>query len=186
MTAVLWVVLPVLIAVGSALIAVYIMQQRLEVQLARERQSLGEARASLEAHKNTFEELDRLREEATRRKSMDDFLNDLRTEQRRFVREQKMLFATRKCLVVQERLYFRHIPLCNWVEHEVAVEEGADIESLAKSLSVFAPELIGPGANGKGVAGAPAAANGNGSKKSLPEPEKGSTQSEETATKLVT
>jgi hypothetical protein len=66
------------------------------------------------------------------------------------------------------------------------VEEGADIESLAKSLSVFAPELIGPGANGKGVAGAPAAANGNGSKKSLPEPEKSLTQAEETAPKLVT
>ena len=43
MTAVLWVVLPIFIAVGSALIAVYIMQQRLEAQLARERQSLAEA-----------------------------------------------------------------------------------------------------------------------------------------------
>lgn len=144
MTTVLWVILPIFIAVGSALIAVYIMQQRLEAQLARERQSLSEARASIEAQKSTLEELDRLREEATRRKSLDEFLADLRTEQRRFVREQKMLFATRKCLVVQERLYFRNLPLCNWVEHEVVVEEGADIENLAKTLSVFAPDLMSP------------------------------------------
>jgi len=144
MTTVLWVILPIFIAVGSALIAVYIMQQRLEAQLARERQSLSEARASIEAQKSTLEELDRLRGEAVRRKSLDEFLADLRTEQRRFVREQKMLFATRKCLVVQERLFFRNLPLCNWVEHEVVVEEGADIENLAKTLSVFAPDLFGP------------------------------------------
>ena len=143
MTAILWVVLPIFVSVGSALIAVYIMQYRMEAQLARERQSLAEARAALEAQKDTLEELDRLREEATRRKSLDEFLGDIRTETRRFTREQKMLFATRKCLVVQERLYFRNLPLCNWVEHEVPVEEGADIESLAKTLSVFAPEMLG-------------------------------------------
>ncbi len=90
MTAILWVVLPILIALGSALLAVYIMQQRLEVQLARERQSLSEARASIQAQKDTLEEVNHLREEVARRQSLDDFLSDLRTEQRRFIREQKM------------------------------------------------------------------------------------------------
>ena len=142
MTAILWVVLPILIALGSALLAVYIMQQRLEVQLARERKSLSEARASIQAQKDTLEEVNHLREEVARRQSLDDFLSDLRTEQRRFIREQKMLFATRKSLVLQERIYFRHIPLCNWVENEATIEEGADIENLAKTLSVFAPELL--------------------------------------------
>lgn len=150
MTAILWVALPILIAVGSALIAVFIMQERMKVMLARERQSLAEARASIEAQKSTLDELDRLREEAVKRKSLDAFLADIRTEQRRFTRDQKMLFANRKSLVIQERLYFRNIPLCNWVEHEVMVEEGADVEGLAKTLSVFAmeglPQLTG--ANG--------------------------------------
>lgn len=136
--AALWVVLPILIAVGSALIAVYIMQQRMEVQLARERQSLSEARVAIEAQKSTLEELNRLREEASKRRSLDEFMGDVRTEQRRFLRDQKMLFGNRKCLVVQERLFFRNVPLCNWVEHEAMVEEGADIEELAKTLSVFA------------------------------------------------
>ena len=79
MTAILWVVLPILIALGSALLAVYIMQQRLELQLARERQTLGEARASIEAQKATLEEVNSLREEVARRKSLDDFLSELRT-----------------------------------------------------------------------------------------------------------
>ena len=142
MTAVFWVLLPILISVGSALLAVWIWQHRLELQLARERRALSEARATIEGQKETFEEMDRLRAEAVQRQSLDDFLADLRTEQRRFFRDQKMLFASRKTLVVQERLYFRNIPLCNWVEHEVPVEEGVNVEEVAKTLSVFNPELL--------------------------------------------
>ena len=148
MPTLLWVVLPVLIAVGSALMAVYIMQQRMEVQLARERESLSEARATIEAQKATLEELHHLRGEAVRRQALDDFLADLRTEQRHFIREQKLLFATRKSLVMQERIFFRNIPLCNWVEHEVPIEEGADLDSVIKTFAVFAPELIGTAVNG--------------------------------------
>lgn len=160
MTAIFWVLLPVLISVGSALLAVWIWQRRLELQLARERQALTEARTTIEGQRETFEELDRLRSEAVRRQSLDDFLADLRTEQRRFFRDQKMLFASRKTLVVQERLYFRNIPLCNWVEHEVPVEEGANVEEVAKNLSVFSPELL------KTPSAAPAD-NSNGSSRAL-------------------
>jgi hypothetical protein len=135
--AALWLFLPICLCVGSAVLAVYIMQQRMEVQLARERQSLGEARASIEAQKSALDELNRLREEAARTNSLEAVMQDLHTEQRRFIRDQKMLFANRKCLVVQERLYFRNIPLCSWVEHEVTVDEGADVDELARSLSVF-------------------------------------------------
>ena len=157
MSTILWVVLPIFISVGSALIAVYLMQQRMELQLARERQSLCEARASIEAQKQTLEELDRLRTEAVRRRSLDDFIADLRTEQRNFVRQQRSLFSTRKSLVVQERLYFRNLPLCNWVEHEVPIDEGADIKSLIRTVSVFGgdredakPELASVVANARG------------------------------------
>jgi len=135
--AALWVFLPICLCVGSAVLAVFIMQQRMEVQLARERQSLGEARASIEAQKAALDELNRLREEASRHNSLETFMQDMHTEQRRFIRDQKMLFANRKCLVVQERLYFRNIPLCSWVEHEATMDEGADVDELARSLSVF-------------------------------------------------
>jgi hypothetical protein len=137
MSSVLWVLLPVLISVGSGLIAVYVMQQRMEVQLARERQSLGEARASIEAHKKTLDELNRARDEASKRRSLDDFLADVRAERTHSLRDKKMLFGERKVLAVRERIYFRDVPLCGWIEHETPVEQGADIENLARSLSVF-------------------------------------------------
>ena len=79
----------------------------------------------------------RLRAYSARNNTLETFMRDLHTEQRRFIRDQKMLFANRKCLVVQERLYFRNIPLCSWVEHEATVDEGADVDELARSLSVF-------------------------------------------------
>ena len=61
MTVLVWIALPVLISVSSALIALFLMQHRLEVHLARERRSLAEARAALEAQKTAVEELGRLR-----------------------------------------------------------------------------------------------------------------------------
>ena len=53
------------------------------------------------------------------------------------MRQHRVLFAHRKSLVLQERIFFRNIPISNRVEHEVPVEEGADLEGIAKTLSVF-------------------------------------------------
>ena len=40
-------------------------------------------------------------------------------------------------MVMQERLFFRNIPLSNWIEHEMVVEEGQDLDQLP-AQSVFA------------------------------------------------
>ena len=42
-------------------------------------------------------------------------------------------------MVLQERLYFRNLPLSNWVEHEMLIEENAtgDLERLARGVSIF-------------------------------------------------
>ena len=82
----------------------------------------------LESQKKTMEETVRAVEESTRRKALDEFLADVRTEERHYLRENKMLFMNRKSLVLQERIFFRNIPLSNWVEHEMVVEEGADVD----------------------------------------------------------
>jgi len=142
MDALLWICLPVLVAGGSALLAFYIMQARLEVAVAKEREAVSEARVLLESHKKAMEESLKAVEEQTRRKALDEFLADVRTEERHYVRENKMLFMNRKSLVLQERIFFRNIPLSNWVEHEMVVEEGADIDKLAKTLSVFGSDLL--------------------------------------------
>ncbi len=158
MEALLWIILPVLVAVGSALMSFYIMQARMEVAIAKEREALSEARVLLESQKKTVEETIRATEENVRRQALDSFIADVRVEERHYVRENKTLFMNKKSLVLQERIFFRNIPLSNWVEHEMVVEEGADVDKLLKTLSVFGgdlPAIAGGASNGASSVGQP-------------------------------
>ena len=49
MDAILWIVLPVLVAAGSAILSFYIMQSRMEVAIAKERETLAEANAKIKS-----------------------------------------------------------------------------------------------------------------------------------------
>jgi hypothetical protein len=142
--ALLWLFLPLFVAGGSALLSYYIMQAKLEVAIAKERESLAEARATITSQKVTMEERIKATEEATKRVAMDDFMQDFRVEERSYVRESKSLTASKKSMVMQERLFFRNIPLSNWVEHEMVVEEGSDLDQLP-SASVFSAPALAPG-----------------------------------------
>jgi hypothetical protein len=102
-----------------------------------QRQALADAMGALESERKSFGETAKAVEETARRKALDEFLGDMRIEERRYVREHRVLFAHRKSLVLQERIFFRNIPLSNWVEHEVPLEEGADLDNVARTLSVF-------------------------------------------------
>ena len=134
--------LPILVSLGSGALAYYVMKARMEAAIAGERSSLAEARARLEGQTAILQETIRATEEAAKRKAFDEFLADLRVEERHYLREQKALFLSKKSLVLQERIFFRNIPLSSWVEHEMPVEEGADVEKLARTLAVFTPELM--------------------------------------------
>jgi hypothetical protein len=141
MDAFLWMFLPVFVAGGSSLLSFYIMQARMEVALAKERESLAEARATITSQKITMEERIKATEEATKRIAMDEFMQDFRVDERSYARESKSLNALKKTMVMQERLFFRNIPLSNWIEHEMVVEEGTDLDQLPKE-SVFATSTI--------------------------------------------
>src|SRR5438445_13674529 len=106
MDAFLWMFLPVFVAGGSALLSFYIMQARMEVALAKERESLAEARATITSQKVTMEERIKATEEATKRHALDEFMQDFRIEERSYVRETKSLAAQRKTMVMQQRLFF--------------------------------------------------------------------------------
>ncbi|MBK9168364.1 MAG: hypothetical protein IPM24_12965 [Bryobacterales bacterium] len=147
MEALVWILLPVVVAAGSALLSFYIMQARMEVAVAREREALSEARVLLESSKKTMTETIKATEEQTRRQALDDFLADVRVEERHFTRENRTLFLNKKSLVLQERIYFRNIPLSNWVEHETTVEEGADVDKLIQTLSVFSGQTLPAASN---------------------------------------
>ena len=118
------------------------MRSRTDVLLARQREELSAAQAALGAQKDAM--LDSLRnaQESARRQAMDDFIADIRVEERHYIREQKAFFMTRKAVVRQERIFFRNLPLSNWIEQEMPYEEGADIDQLAKTMAVFVPEGI--------------------------------------------
>lgn len=142
MDAMLWLFLPLFVAAGSALLAYFIMQSKLEVAISRERETMAEARAAIATHAKTLEESMKATEERTRRQALDDFLGDFRVEERHYSRESKSLFLNRKSMILQERLFFRNIPLSNWIEHEMVVEDGGDIQKLAKACSVFSARSL--------------------------------------------
>ena len=137
MDAILWILLPGFVAVGSGLLAFYIMQSRMEVALARERESMAQARGTLEAEKNSLEQALRGAKDSARREALDEFLGDVHVEQRHYVKDNKLLFQNRKALVLQERIFFRNIPLSNWIEHEIVLQEGEDVDKAARSLTSF-------------------------------------------------
>jgi CRISPR/Cas system CSM-associated protein Csm3 (group 7 of RAMP superfamily) len=135
MEAFLWLFLPVFVAGGSALLSYYVMQARMEVALAKERESLAEARAMISAHKVTLDERVKATEEACKRQALDDFMHDIRVDERSYVRESKSLNGSKKTMVMQERVFFRNIPLSNWIEREMLIEDGLETRQLpAESL----------------------------------------------------
>jgi len=109
----------------------------MEVALAKERESLAEARATITSQKITLEERIKATEEATKRRAMDEFMQEFRVEERSYARESKSLTASKKTMVMQERLFFRNIPLSNWIEHEIILQEGEDVDKAARSLTSF-------------------------------------------------
>jgi hypothetical protein len=142
--ALLWILLPVFIAAGSALLSFYIMQARMEVAISKEREVLAEARAEVRTQKSTMEERVKATEQEARRRALDEFMQDFRVEERHYFRENKTAAARQKSMVLQERLYFRNIPLSSWVEHEMVVEEEdkADLQHIAKGCSIFSTKSL--------------------------------------------
>lgn len=130
----------VIMAAMTGGLVYFVTQSNADVLLARQREELAAARATLEAQKETMLDSLRSAQENARREALDSFIADIRVEERHYVREHKALFLTRKSVVRQERIYFRNLPLSNWIEQEMPYEEGADIEQLAKTMAVFIPE----------------------------------------------
>jgi hypothetical protein len=139
MEAFLWLFLPVFVAGGSALLSYFVMQARMEVALAKERESLAEARAKISSYQVTLDERVKATEEACKRQALDDFMHEIRVEERSYVRETKSLNASKKTMVMQERIFFRNIPLSNWIEREMLLEDGLDTSRQLTAESVFTP-----------------------------------------------
>jgi hypothetical protein len=142
MTAIALVAWSLFCVAATAGLVYFVMQSHTELRLAKQREELAGEQATLVAKKEALEASIKSAEDSIRSRAMDDFLADIRIEERHYTREHKVLFMRRKILVRQERIFFRNIPLSNWVEHEMPLEEGVDTEKLAQTMSVFANAAI--------------------------------------------
>jgi hypothetical protein len=120
--ALVWIVMPLFIAGGAALVTAALMQARTEVAVARQREIIAEARALLATQHRAMSERIRAAEETARRESLESFMGDIRVEERQFVREDGPAFSRRKAVVIQERVCFRNIPLTGWIESQLPLE----------------------------------------------------------------
>jgi hypothetical protein len=146
MEALLWILLPSFTAIASGMLCWFVMQSRLEVALARQQAELAESRGALDAEKSALESAlptaMRAAEETARREALENFLSELRVEQRHYTRENRMLMQNRKSLILQERMYFRNIPLSDWIEHEIVVDDGADVTRLVQDMTIFDKSVV--------------------------------------------
>jgi hypothetical protein len=120
------IVLPILVAVGAGMLVWIFMEARMEAALAKERASLTEANSIISNHNNAWSDKVKAIEEAARRKAVDDLLQEIRTEERRFLRRGRSA-QSGTVLIVQERLCFRGIPLTPWAERLVAADRGEEL-----------------------------------------------------------
>lgn len=139
MESVWWIVAVVCCTAITAGLVYFVMQSHAEVQLARQREELAFARAELSAKRQAMLDSLYYAEEVARSQALNEFLSDIRVEERHYVREHKVLFMTRRSIVRQERIFFRNLPLSNWIEHEMPYEEGVDVDQLSKAMAVFVP-----------------------------------------------
>ena len=142
----LWILLPGFVALAAGLLAWFVMQSRMEVAMAEQRAEIAEMRGGLDAEKAaiqaSMQAAVRAAEESARRHALDNFLGDLRVDQRHYTRENRLLLNNRKSLVLQERMYFRNIPLSDWIEHEIQLEDGADVDRLVQDMTVFEKAVV--------------------------------------------
>ena len=146
MEALLWILLPGFVAVGTGLLAWFVMQSRMDVALAQQRERLAEQRGALEAERNAVRDSVAIAvhaaEERAQRMALDAFLAELKVEQRHYTRENRLLLHNRRSVVLQERMCFRNLPLSDWIEHEIPLNDGVDVERLVQDMTVFDKAVV--------------------------------------------
>jgi hypothetical protein len=138
MAILLWIFVPGLTAAGSALLICFMMRCRMDEAIAREKGALAELQSALIVQRQRLESAISDAKAEAKRLAFDEFLNDFRVEQRQYVRKSRLFFISRQTLVVRERILFRNLPLSDWVEHSVALEESVGGAFSVQGLTIEA------------------------------------------------
>ena len=139
---VMWIALPFVVALGSGVLSFIVAQARMEAQLSRDRETLVGTQERLIQQQKGVEERVHAAEAEARRKAFDEFLADVRIEERHYLRETDTPSEHRKCLVLQERVCFRNIPLSQWIERELPFQNEIPPPEVSRPLP--APVPIAP------------------------------------------
>src|SRR5271165_1648566 len=123
MAILLWIFMPGFTAAGAALLICFMMRCRMDEAVARERGALAELQSALVVQRETLESAICDARNEAKRAAFNEFLNDFRVEQRQYLRKSRLFFMSKRTLFVRERILFRNLPLSNWVEHTVTLEE---------------------------------------------------------------
>jgi len=140
----MWIALPFVAALGSGVLSFVVLQARMEAALSREREELIGVRERLAQQRRGVDDRGRAAEADARRKAFDEFLADVRVEERHYLREIDTPTERKKCLVLQERVCFRNIPLSQWIERELPFQKEIDPPEMPGALP--APVPIRPAA----------------------------------------
>ncbi len=120
---VMLIALPFVAALGSGVLSFVVLQARMEAALSKKREELIGVEERLAQQQRGVEDRVRAAEADARRKAFDEFLADVRVEERHYLREIDTPTERKKCLVLQERVCFRNIPLSQWIERELPFQK---------------------------------------------------------------
>jgi hypothetical protein len=138
MAILLWIFVPGFAAAGAVLLIVFMMRCRIDEAIAHERGALAELQSALVVQRDTLESAIHDARAEAKRAAFDEFLNDFRLEQRQYVRKSRLFFMSKQTLIVRERILFRNLPLSNWVEHSVTLEETVGAAYSTQGLAIEA------------------------------------------------
>lgn len=119
---------------GLAAIVWYLGRMRTQVQSARQREVEAGRKVLQDLERKVAEERTRAAEEAARRKAMDQFLTEIHAEERAYLRQRDVGTRRTRSVVVEERLYFRNLPMSNWTQQELTFYTASGAPDISKML----------------------------------------------------
>jgi hypothetical protein len=124
----LWIGMPLFVAAGASVLTAVLMHARSQIAMARHREA--DVRARLSFAQQLFEERIEATGEAARRQALEEFLGDVRVEER-----------CGKLLVLQ-RVCFRNIPLTPWISGGAMALAGPDLRAVSTEVLEIAPRRL--------------------------------------------
>ena len=118
---VLWFVVPGLAALGAASLVWLLAQARMQVLVATFQAAVSKMQSEFGAARPGVETL----------------LSELHTERRRFMRRLPGAKGLETTVITQERIYLRNLPLTAWMQDELCLGTGEELDGACTSIPLL-------------------------------------------------